>query len=255
MELLSSAEFTSCLFVCSFISSVGTLGSWDASLESECLGLGTESLVAVPGFLDAAGDDCLDDAADLGDGFIAGASSVFCLTAILFVVAGAGLEVDTEGFAALETGLASAVLGLVSFLAFACLDPSFSSSFLGDGGFLELRVELGLDEPWFSEVVLLLFTSVRAAVGPLAPVLTVVLGLFALLVGLLFLSVSGFCTLLVRAGFVVVALAWGFGLRTAEAAWLLLRGLLMLLSGDALPDVEGVVWPQWAFPGLSEAEP
>lgn len=38
--------------------------------------------------------------------------------------------------------------------------------------------------------------------------------------------------------------------------WLLLfRGLLTLLSGDALPDVEGVVWEHWAFTGLSEAEP
>lgn len=232
-------------------------GSWGASLESECLGLGAESFAAAPGFLETAGDDCLEDAADRGDDFAAGVSSVFSLAAVLFVAAVvAGLEVDTVGFAALETGLASAVLGLVvSFLVVESLDPSFSSSFLGDGGFLELRVELGLDETWFSEAVLRLFASVRAAAGPHAPLLTVVLGLLALLVGLLVLSVSGFWTLLVRGDFVTLALAWGFGLRTAVAAWLLLRGLLMLLSGDALPDVEGVVWVQWAFPGLSEAEP
>lgn len=38
--------------------------------------------------------------------------------------------------------------------------------------------------------------------------------------------------------------------------WLLLLwGLLTLLSGETLPDVEGVVWEHWAFPGLSEVEP
>lgn len=38
--------------------------------------------------------------------------------------------------------------------------------------------------------------------------------------------------------------------------WLLLfRGLLTLLSGETLPDVEGVAWEHWAVPGLSEVEP
>lgn len=42
---------------------------------------------------------------------------------------------------------------------------------------------------------------------------------------------------------------------TMVKPWLLLfRGLLTLLSGVTLPDVEGVVWEHWAFPRLSEVE-
>lgn len=97
------------------------------------------------GFLEAAGEDCLDGVPDLGEDFPVNVSDVFCLGATLFVVARDVFE-DTVDFAALVVGLDSVVLGLVSFFVAESLEPSFSVSFLGDVSFLVLRAELGLGE-------------------------------------------------------------------------------------------------------------
>lgn len=165
---------------------------------------------------------------------------------------GAELELD---FVGLEVDLAVvAGVGFGVFLAALsaeALGPSLSSSFLGDACFLALREDPGL-ETWFSAEpigVLLPFVSALAPVplvvvlpieGSLALLASLALGL---LVGLLVFAVSVFWGGFVS-GDLVRALACVFDLRPGMA-WLL-RGLPELLSGEALPDVEGVVVAGWA---------
>lgn len=109
-------------------------------LKSECLGLDTESFTAVPGFLEPAG--VLTAPEDFRDDFVGSVSVAFCLGPVLFGAEGDCLEEDVE---ALTLGLASG-MAFVVFFVVAGLDISFSTSFLGEAGFLELRAEPGLDE-------------------------------------------------------------------------------------------------------------
>lgn len=99
---------------------------------------------AADGFLEAASEDCLDGVTDLGEDFAADVSGTFLLGPLLVVAAGDALDDDTEGLAGLEFGFES-VLGFVGFFAVECLEPSFSSSFLGEEGFL-VTTEPGLGE-------------------------------------------------------------------------------------------------------------
>lgn len=77
----------------------------------------------------------MDGGADLGEDFTAGVSGILLLGPLLFAGAGDGLDDDTVGFAGLVLGFKS-VLGFVGFLVVKSLEPSFSSSFLGEVGFL-----------------------------------------------------------------------------------------------------------------------
>lgn len=143
----------------------------------------------MPGFLEPAGVGFLTAPEDFGDDFVGSVSGAFCLGPVLFGAEGDCLEEDVE---ALTLGLDSG-MAFVVFFVVAGLDISFSTSFLGEAGFLELWAEPGLDEARFSDTVLLLFGSERDAGTPGTARLVVVgLVLVDLLVGLLVLSVSGF---------------------------------------------------------------
>lgn len=90
--------------------------------------------------MEAASDDCLDGVTGLGEDFAAGVSGTFLLGPLLFVAAVDGLDDDTVGLAGLVLGFES-VLGFVGFLVVESLEPSFSSSFLGEVGFLEVMTD------------------------------------------------------------------------------------------------------------------
>lgn len=113
-------------------------------LESECLGLDTESFTAVPGFLEPAG--VLPAPEDFRDDFVGSVSGAFCLGPVLFGAAGDCLEEDVE---ALILGFDSGMAFVVFFVA-AGLDIFFSTTFLGEAGFLEVP---GLDGPGLDEAV------------------------------------------------------------------------------------------------------
>lgn len=105
------------------------------------MGLDVESFTAVPGFLEPAGVEFLTAPEDFRD-FVGSVSGAFCLGPVLFGVVSDCLEEDVE---ALMLGFDSE-MAFVVFLIAEGLDISFSTSFLGEAGFLELRAEPGLDE-------------------------------------------------------------------------------------------------------------
>lgn len=108
----------------------------------KCLGLDIESFTAAPGFLEPAGVEFLTAPIDLRDDFVESVSGAFCLGPVLFGAASDCLEEDVE---ALMLCLDSE-MAFVVFLIAEGLEISFSTSFLGEAGFLELRAEPGLDE-------------------------------------------------------------------------------------------------------------
>lgn len=108
----------------------------------KCLGLHIDSFTAVPGFLEPAGVEFLTAPEDFRDDFVGSVSGAFCLGPVLFGAVSDCLEEDVE---ALMLGFDSE-MAFVVFLIVEGLDISFSTSFLGEAGFLELRAEPGLDE-------------------------------------------------------------------------------------------------------------
>lgn len=111
--------------------------------------LDAECFSAADGLLEAGSEDCLDSTTDFGDDdddFAAAVSGIFLLGPLLFVVAEDGLDDDTVGLDALAFGGFESVLGFVGFLVVESLEPSFSSPFLGDAGFLLVKTEPGRGE-------------------------------------------------------------------------------------------------------------
>lgn len=98
----------------------------------------------MPGFLEPAG--VLPAPEDFRDDFVGSVSGAFCLGPVLFGAAGDCLEEDVE---ALILGFDSGMAFVVFFVA-AGLDIFFSTSFLGEAGFLEVP---GLDGPGLDEAV------------------------------------------------------------------------------------------------------
>jgi len=96
----------------------------------------------VPVFLEPAGVEFLAAPKDLRDDFVESVSEAFCLGPVLFGAASDCLEEDVE---ALMLCLDSE-MAFVVFLIVEGLDISFSTSFLGEAGFLEIRAEPGLEE-------------------------------------------------------------------------------------------------------------
>ncbi len=138
LELFRQDVTSSLLLVLPLVES--GFNCWVTFLKSECLGLDTESFTAVLGFLEPAG--VLTTPEDFRDDFVGSVSGAFCLGPVLFGAEGDCLEEDVE---ALTLGLDSG-MAFVVFFVVAGLDISFSTSFLGEAGFLELRTEPGLDE-------------------------------------------------------------------------------------------------------------
>lgn len=111
------------------------------------------SLAAV--FLDEMTEDTfLTGPADLGEAFSVGDSEVaFCFGPGLAIASGGCLEGEEleMAFTGLEVDLAVAAVAGVVFVVFLAalsaetLEPSLSSSFLGDAGFLALRDDPGLE--------------------------------------------------------------------------------------------------------------
>lgn len=106
--------------------------------------LDAECLSAADGFLEVASEDCLEGIKDLGEDFGTDVSGTFLLGPLLVVAPGDALD-DTVGLAGLVLGFES-VLGLVGFLVVESLEPSFSSSFFGEEGFLLVTTEPSLGE-------------------------------------------------------------------------------------------------------------
>lgn len=104
-----------------------------------------ECFSATDGFLEAGSEDCLDGITDLGEDFADAVSGIFLLGPLLFVVAGDGLD-DTVGLDGFVLGGFESVLGFVCFLVVESLEPSFSSPFLGEAGFLLVKTEPGRGE-------------------------------------------------------------------------------------------------------------
>lgn len=96
----------------------------------------------MPGFLEPAGLEFLTGPEDFRGDFVESDSGAFCLGTVLFWAVSDCLEEDVE---ALMLGLDSE-MAFVVFLIVEGLDRSFSTSFLGEADFLELRAEPGLDE-------------------------------------------------------------------------------------------------------------
>lgn len=78
--------------------------------------------------------------ADFRDDFVAGVSGAFGLDPVLFSTGDDCFKVEVLRLD-FDSGMA-----FVVFLVVKGLDTSFSTSFLGKAGFLELTAELGLDE-------------------------------------------------------------------------------------------------------------
>lgn len=96
----------------------------------------------MPGFLEPAGVEFLTAPNGLRDDLVESVSGAFCLGAVLFGAASDCLEEDVEGLMLCF----DSEMAFVVFLIAEGLDISFSTSFLGEAGFLELRAEPGLDE-------------------------------------------------------------------------------------------------------------
>lgn len=117
----------------------------DFSGVADCFALDAECFSAAADFLEEVSKDCLDGMTDLGEDFTTGVSATFLLGPLLFVVAGDGLDDDTVDLDGLVLGFES-VLSFDGFLVVESLEPSFSSSFLGEVGFLEVISEPGRGE-------------------------------------------------------------------------------------------------------------
>lgn len=105
----------------------------------------------------------MDGVTDLGEDFAAGVSEGFLLGPLLFEAPGDGLNDDTVGLAGLMLGFES-VLGFVGFRVVESLEPSFSSSFLGEVGFLEVWTEPGRGEAVHKKIYIHTFHDIYRAI-------------------------------------------------------------------------------------------